>query len=634
VIWRLRARPSDAAAKVADALGVPLKVGAMLAGRGLATAEAARRFLDTAMSSLPDPAAMPGLDRAAELLREAAAAGTPVAVCGDYDADGLTATALLKRVLEPLGLKVLTRIPHRLDEGYGLSPEAVREVAARGAGLLVTVDCGVSDREAAKEAARMGLRLIVTDHHELPPELPEAAALVNPHVGGGFAAAPLAGVGVAFMLAWAARKALGAGRPAGGLPPLVEQLALVALGTIADMAPLVGPNRVMVHHGLDFLAATRWPGLAALRRAAGADGQPRLTVRDVGFKLAPRLNAAGRLGSAEPALELLVTEDPRRAEELARTLDDLNRRRYDAQARLVEEALEILEAEVPSSSRTVVLARPGWPRGLLGLAASKVAERSGRPTVLFSVSDGVAVGSGRTAGSFNLFEALSKTRDLCLSMGGHSQAAGLRVGAAGLDGFRRAFEAAAVRQPRLEVEAELLVDLEASMAELDVLAKSFGALEPFGQGHPPPVAVLRDVRVLEPMPKGARLTLRVSDGLTRRSLSGFNLASRLEEVGPVMDLALAYEPDPQYGETWRLVDFRQPAPAGSGERPGFGKGPGFGEGPWSGPPDRGSAPGAGARPASQASGAGQPRPEAVSPPKPAGPPMPEIAIGDDEEPPF
>ncbi|MDR2456504.1 MAG: single-stranded-DNA-specific exonuclease RecJ [Deltaproteobacteria bacterium] len=559
MIWRLRQGDEKVARSIAERLEAPLKVGALMARRGFGSPEAAAAFLSTDLKSLPDPLSLPGMEMAVELLYKAFQEKTLVAVSGDYDADGLTATALLKRVLESLGLKVATRIPHRLEEGYGLSPEAVGEIAALGAGLLITVDSGVSDIEAAREAERLGLAMIITDHHELPPELPKAAAIVNPHLGGeDSAASHLAGVGVAFMLAWAARKAFQAKGLAKDAPPLVDTLALVALGTIADLAPLVGANRTLTRHGLDFLSASSWPGLAALKKVSRLGPQSKLSVKDVGFKLAPRLNAAGRLGSAEPALELLLADNHEVASELARALDDLNRQRFDTQGRLVEEALEILEFEAKSSDRTVVLAKSGWPKGLLGLAASRVAERSGKPTVMFSIDGDLAVGSGRTSGGFNLFEALSKVRGLCLSMGGHSQAAGLKVLASSLDQFKEAFERAAATQERLDSEPEFDVDLEVRLEELQSLAKAFEALEPFGQGHPSPVVVLKGVKVLEANAKSGRLTLRVSDGLARLSVGGYNLVDRLEEVGPVMDLALVYEADGVYGDYWRLADFRSP----------------------------------------------------------------------------
>lgn len=558
MIWRLRHGDPGVARAIADRLEAPLSVGALLSGRGFCSADEAESFLSTDLRNLPDPTSLPGMERALELLFDAYQNDKLVAVSGDYDADGLTATALLKRVLGSLGLRVITRIPHRLDEGYGLSPEAVREISERGAGLLITVDSGVSDVEAAREAARLDLAMIITDHHELPPELPAAAAIVNPHLGPDQAASPLAGVGVAFMLAWAARKAFQTAGFAPEAPPLIDTLALVALGTIADLAPLIGSNRTLTRHGLDFLSATSWPGLKALKKVSKISPQAKLSVKDVGFKLAPRLNAAGRLGSAEPALELLMTDSEAEAGNLARLLDDLNRRRYDTQGRMVEEAIEILEMEVPSTVKSVVLAKPGWPKGLLGLVASKVAESCGKPTVMFCVEGPMAVGSGRSAGGHNLFEALSKVRDLCLSMGGHSQAAGLKVATDRLEDFKDAFERAVAAQVVLKDESELAVDLEVRLEELQSLAKAFEALEPFGQGHPSPVVALKKIKVLEANCNKGRLTLRVSDGLHRLSIGGYNLADRMEEVGPVMDVALVYEVDGVFGDYWRLADFRQP----------------------------------------------------------------------------
>lgn len=547
------------ARSLAESLDLPLKVGAFLAGRGFVDHSAVRKFRDTAMKDLPGPETMPGMDQAVELLLEARRQGALVAVSGDYDADGLTASALLKRVLEPLGFSVVVRIPNRLTEGYGLSVAAVKELFDKGAKYLVTVDSGVSDSEAVMEALNLGLKVIITDHHQLPPTLPKAAAIVNPHLGGGWEKAPLAGVGVAFMLAWAVRRACpDVDRQAVNL---VEHLSLVALGTIADLAPLVGPNRTMVHHGLNFLLASAWPGLAAMRKILKLDGQSRLSVRDVGFKLAPRLNAAGRLGSADPALEILLTDDPAQADVLARELEAINRKRFEAQAELVEEALELLEHDCPTHYRTIVLAKEGWPRGLLGLGASKVAERTGRPTLIFSIDGDLAVGSGRTAGNFDLYEALSLVRSYCRSMGGHSQAAGLRVSLEKLEIFKEAFEKAAQEQSWSMAESELAIDVSATIPELSALASGFATMEPFGQGNPPPVIVLFGLKVLAASTgKAGRVELRLSDGFNRFNISGFNLSSRYEEIGPIMDVVLTFEPENNsYGNIWRLTDFRQPA---------------------------------------------------------------------------
>jgi single-stranded-DNA-specific exonuclease len=543
---------------MAEGLSVPLKMGEFLAARGFGGSAEASAFLETSLRDLPGPETMPGMDGAVELLLAARREGATVAISGDFDADGLTATALLKRVLEPLGFRILTRIPHRLIEGYGLSADAVRELHGLGAGYLITGDCGVSDVEAVVAADSLGMKVIITDHHHLPTSLPKAAAIINPHLGGGWESAPLAGVGVAFMLAWALRKALR--DEAGGGPQLVDQLALVALGTVADLAPLLGPNRTLVRHGLQFLLASEWAGLAALKRILKLDTQPKITVRDIGFKIAPRLNAAGRMGSAAPALEILVTDDPREAARLARELEAVNRRRSETQQELTEEALELLALECPADFRTVVIAREDWPRGLLGLVASRVAEKSGKPTVMFSLRDGMAVGSGRTAGSFDLFLALSQVRGLCASMGGHSQAAGLRLPLENLPAFRAGFEEAARRQSWRLGGEELVVDMVATLAELGVLAPVLARFEPYGQGHPSPVVAVKNLSVLgASVGKAGRVELRLSDGLNRLNISGFNLSSRFGEIGSTVDIAATFEPEFNgYGVVWRLTDFRTP----------------------------------------------------------------------------
>ncbi|MDR3203372.1 MAG: single-stranded-DNA-specific exonuclease RecJ [Deltaproteobacteria bacterium] len=560
MLWNVRYSNIELGRDLALALEKPIKFGQFLVGRGFEDPAQVRAFIDSDLKSMPPPATMPGMEKAVEFLLEARAKGAIIVVSGDYDADGLTATALLQRVLGGLGFNVTARIPNRLEEGYGLSKTAVREIYQTGAGLIITVDSGVSDVEAVMEAQKLNLPVIITDHHQLPPDLPEAAAIINPHLGGGWESAPLAGVGVAFMLAWAVRNACLSRGLVSQAPSMVDHLSLVALGTIADLAPLIGPNRTMVQHGLKFLLASDWPGLTALRRVAKLENQERVSVRDVGFKLAPRLNAAGRLGSAYPALSILTTQDPRQAEELAKHLDSINRQRYESQRILVEEAFELLEGEIRKESRTVVLAAEGWPKGLLGLAASKVAEKSGKPTIMFCLEDGFCVGSGRTAGGFDLFAALSLIRGYCQAMGGHSQAAGLRVNQDDLEAFKEAFESAAAEQPLEDCESEILIDLEVALPELEVLFKSFSELEPFGQGNPAPVAVLRKVKVLDAVcSRGGRLNLRLSDGLNRQNVYGFNLSERLCEIGPVMDVLVVYDNDSSgYDPGWRLLDFRPP----------------------------------------------------------------------------
>ncbi|MDR0549464.1 MAG: single-stranded-DNA-specific exonuclease RecJ [Deltaproteobacteria bacterium] len=565
MIWKYRPINKTLALELATSLGQPYKYGEFLTARGFESPTEVSKFLTQDLSSLPSPETMPGLLKATELLLWARRENKIVAIAGDYDVDGLTATALLTRVLTAYGLKVISRVPNRLTEGYGLSSLAVSELVAKGAGLLVTVDCGVSDKEAVETANRAGLPVVITDHHQLPPVLPEAVSILNPHLGGGWEKDPLAGVGVAFILAWGLKMAL---KKEGLEFPnfsLVENLALVALGSIADLAPLKGPNRVLVQFGLNFLAKVNWAGLTALRKKA-LKNEEFISTRDVGFRLAPRLNAAGRLGQTEVALDILLEEDPDKATALAERLEALNRTRLSDQTKLLAEALDGLEEEdmVFGEKRTVVLAGPGWPKGLLGLVATRVVEATNRPTIILSIDGDMAVGSGRSVSGFNLFQALEPTRDLCLSMGGHAMAAGLKIHVDNLRDFKAAFEEAAARQVPLDREASLDVDFDLDLADLDIVGERLAQLEPFGHSNPNPVAVVKNVQVLEVAPTKSggdkHLTVRLFDGSSKVKLIGFGLAPRIQEIGNRLDVAVTLDTE-RFGRrepNWRLLDFKRP----------------------------------------------------------------------------
>ncbi|MDR1315198.1 MAG: single-stranded-DNA-specific exonuclease RecJ [Deltaproteobacteria bacterium] len=567
MIWNYCKESDKAAAlEIAASIGKPLHYAQFLMGRGYRTRAEIKAFVAPELASLPLPESMPNMAKAVGAFMRARERNDTVAIAGDFDADGLTATAVLSRILRSLGYKVITSIPNRFSDGYGLSVKTVEGLKRMGAGLLVTVDCGVSDAEAVDAANALGLPVVVTDHHHIPPVLPSAEAVVNPHLGGGWERSPMAGVGVAFMLAWAVQRALKFKGicPATSKTLLVEHLALVAIGTIADLVPLTGVNRTLVRHGLRCLSKTSWPSLAALVSSSRLDDPNAVTVRDVGFSLAPKLNAAGRLGSADPALELLVTEDPLRAKILAESLDSINRYRYEGQKKLQATVMAKLEAEGGACGRTVVMAGEGWPRGLLGLAASRVAEEVRKPTVLLSLEGDLAMGSGRSAPGFNLFSALSRARELCLSMGGHSEAAGLKLKREKLQAFKEAFEEAAALQPEPPGEDELKIDLECALDDLQPLRKLVRELEPFGQGHPAPVAVVRNVSVTDAGPARSNgdkhLAFRVTDGLQSYSVMGFNMAPRLSEVAPAMDLALVYT-GTNWGHRdpgWTLLDLKRP----------------------------------------------------------------------------
>lgn len=566
MIWRFRDINPDRARQLAADLGQPLKVGEFLTARKFRAADEVKQFIRADLKTLPAPMTMTDMDKAVARLISARRNDELVAVCGDYDADGLTAAALLTRGFSDLGLRTVTRVPNRLTDGYGLKPNIVLELAEQGVSLIVTVDNGISDHTAITAAAGAGVEVIITDHHHLPPELPPALAIINPHRDAIWEESPPAGVGVAFMLLSALKRGyLEDGLlEAGGGPPLMEYLALVAIGTIADLVPLTGPNRILVRHGLSFLAGSRLPGLAALKKISRVSGD-RIGPRDVGFRLAPRLNAAGRLGSADPALELLLADEEPEAARLALRLEELNKQRHQGQNKLCAEALERLEEEISPDSRTVVLAGLNWPKGLLGLAASRVAENTGKPTVLLSLAEGRAVGSGRSAGNFNLYEALNELRHLFVSFGGHSQAAGLTLAEENLADFRAGLEETARSMTDFSDEAELWVDLTAELGDLEALARPLAALEPFGQANPAPVVVISRALVADARPTDSggdqHLKMVLGTGLGRRTVVGFNLAPRLCEVNREMDLALSLEFSEYKGQispSWRLVDFRQP----------------------------------------------------------------------------
>ncbi len=568
MIWHFRHIDRTRAARLADELRQPLKVGEFLAARSFNDAEEVKTFIKSDLKGLPGPMTLTDMGKAVERLVQARRRGELVAVCGDYDADGITATALLARGFGELGHEVLTRIPNRLTEGYGLKPESVIDLAQRGARLIVTVDNGVSGHEAVDQANELGLEVIITDHHRLPPKLPSALAVINPHRDSIWREAPPAGVGVAFLLLAAAKRRyaeLGLLEEGQG-PALMEYLPLVAIGTIADLVPLRGPNRILVRHGLSYLATSKQPGLTALKKISRVGGE-KIGPRDIGFRLAPRLNAAGRLGSAEPALELLLAKEEKGAARLALRLEELNRERHQGQNRLCTEALERLELETSPDHRTVVLAGQGWPPGLLGLAASRVAETTGKPTVLFSVDGELAVGSGRSAGNFNLYRALDSMRHLFVSFGGHSQAAGLTLRGELLDEFKNNLERFAEELADYSDEAELLVDLEVTLGDLEPLSRPLAALEPFGQEHPAPVVVIRGAEVTDARPTDSggdqHLKLVLGEGVCRHQVFGFNLASRFCEINRRMDVALSLEVSEFKGKTsfnWRLLDFQPSDP--------------------------------------------------------------------------
>ncbi|MFN7020356.1 MAG: single-stranded-DNA-specific exonuclease RecJ [Phycisphaerales bacterium] len=488
----------------------------VLAARGIRGADAVSAHLEPKLTHLHDPSGIPDLDRAAERVLAACRANEPIVIYGDYDVDGVTGTAILWHMLKAIApdARVRTYVPHRLNEGYGLNTEAIRELAAEGARLVVTVDCGITGHGPARAAADLGVEMIITDHHNPPDRmngLPEAVAVVHPRrPDSAYPFRDLSGAGVAYKLAWRlATMHCGGDRASPGLRGLlVDLLAFASLGTIADVVPLLGENRVIARHGLVRCKHSRFVGLRALVAASGLAGED-IDSMAVGFRLGPRLNAAGRMGHAREANELFTTDDPTRASEIAEHLSKQNSARQDVERRILEQAEELALNNGMTGSlgrRAIVLAHPDWHAGVVGIVCSRLVERHHRPVILMNLRDGVAHGSGRSIEGFNLHEAIASCGEHTAKFGGHDMAAGLQVVEPKLRSFTRAFLDYADRTIDPDrLSRRLTVDCDALLGELDAeTVASMELMQPYGAGNPDPTLRLTGVVVTDrPMPLGS-----------------------------------------------------------------------------------------------------------------------------------
>jgi single-stranded-DNA-specific exonuclease len=498
--WRARSCQSDLIRELSQRHAVPELVAQILYNRGLSQAQDIVSFLDPALSRMLPPAGLRDLDVAAGRLAQAVTRGETVVVYGDYDVDGLTATAVLRHFLESVGARVISYIPNRLTQGYGLHGPALAELAGK-ADLLVTVDCGVSNAAEVAQAQALGLDIIVTDHHEPPQELPPALAVINPkRPDCSYPFKELAGVGVALNLVLGLRACL---REQGWFvrrpePNIKDYLDLVALGTAADVVSLTGMNRILVSHGLQILAESRRPGLQALKDVACLTNGS-ISLRDVAFKLAPRLNAAGRLGQSRAALELLLTEDRGQARELARYLDRLNKERQAEQADILAAAEIQIHQQGFRDRPALVLAGEDWHPGIIGIVASKLVDRYHRPVALLAGANGLGRGSARSVADFDLFAGLGACRDHLLQFGGHTAAAGFTLDLERLEGFREAFENVVLAALGQDPEPpDLTLDAEVNLAQLDDdFFFHLNRLRPFGPGNPPPVLACLEAQLVD-----------------------------------------------------------------------------------------------------------------------------------------
>jgi single-stranded-DNA-specific exonuclease len=551
--WRLLPHDRPAVEQLAASLQVAPVVAQLLLNRGIASAEAGRRFLDSPMNGLRPPELLPGAAKAAERLHEAVKGGRRICVYGDYDVDGTAGTAILLQLLRLMGAQADFYVPHRLEEGYGLNRDALRQIASAGTAVVVTVDCGICSVEEAEEAKRLGLELIVTDHHEYKQQLPDAAVIVHPRLPGtDYPFAGLSGSAVAFKVAWALAR-LASGGTEKVRPHfrnfLLDAMALAALGVVADVVPLLDENRILVRHGLNRLRLEPSVGIRALCDASGLTTDTDVRAVDVGFKLAPRLNAAGRLGCARLVVDLLTESRPESAADRARYLQEQNTKRQALERRIISEAREMIEAEGRQNDSALVLAHLDWHAGVIGIVAGRLAELYGRPAFMIALQPTraatapldaeharVGLGSARSIPGFALHEALRACDDLLLSHGGHQAAAGFRIVPEKVDAFRERLCAhTAALFPGGAPVPILTLDAEVPPSVLTLgLLRDLDRLEPYGADNRKPVFLAGGLTVVgEPRKVGngeRHLSFRVKEAGTTLKAIGWGIADRADEL--------------------------------------------------------------------------------------------------------
>ena len=550
--WIVRDHDSQSVASLAQSLAVSPTVAALLLARGCNDEKSGRSFLKPSHDQLHDPDLMLGMSEAVPRLLRAIDGGEPILVYGDYDVDGTTGTAVLLRALNLLGAKTGFHVPHRFTEGYGIQQAALQKAVAEGYKLAISVDCGIRAHEPLYWARDNGLDVIITDHH-LPDEgagVPPAYAVLNPNQRGcNYPDKNLAGVGVAFKLVDALFRKYGRESQVNAF------LKIVAIGTVADVAKLTGENRTIVSLGLQDLPKATNPGLRALMEVAGCGKG--MTAYDIGFRLGPRINAAGRMDAARAVVELFGTRDIEEARRLALHLDTRNRERKEVQQQIVELALAELESTTlePANSYVAVIAGEGWHRGVIGIAASKIAERINRPCVVLSIDGEVAHGSGRSIEPYHLLNGLTECADLFEKFGGHSHAAGITIRPERIEELRRRLnEHAAGCLTNEDLQPCVFIDAELPTEEITFeLIRELNALEPYGAGNARPVFLARNLCILsEPRLIGQRHLKMSVAGPKGRPLETvfWNGAERMGDVTRGGDMAYSIETSNWTGETF------------------------------------------------------------------------------------
>jgi len=534
--WRLREGNKDAQELLVRELGLSPLISRILESRDICNPDHARRYLSPSLRDLHNPFLMQDMNKAVDRIVRAIYHNEKMVVYGDYDADGITSVVVLLQFLRQIHPGATYYIPDRITEGYGLNREAVERFRSEGISLIITVDCGISDHEPISCARQMGMDTIILDHHEISGALPAAVAVVNPNrMDCRFPFKHLAAVGIVFNFLIALRSAL---RREGfwkndAYPNLKEYLDLVALGTIGDVAPLVDENRIFVKIGLDLISEDRRIGLRALKLVSGIEHQ----VIDSGkasFALIPRINAAGRISSATEAVELLLSENQDRAEELARKLDGFNRKRQVMEKAIFSELLEkVGDSYEAGKIGPLVFASPSWHPGVIGIVASRLVDRFGRPAILISLKDGIGKGSGRSIADFNIYEALKRCESLLISYGGHRYAAGISIREKDIASFSvRLREILRENDPETDFTACTTIDALCSLTDIThELLSQIEQLAPFGSRNPEPILCVRNVSVAFPSIVGNNhLKMRINGNGVSRNCIWFSKGQFLQDL--------------------------------------------------------------------------------------------------------
>ena len=519
-IWKIRESWSERD-KLAGSVGVPPFIAQLLYNRGISDPESARDFLTPKLSHLHEPETMLGIKPAVARIKDALEQDEKIVIYGDYDVDGTTGTAILWHCLKLCGKEVDFYVPHRIDEGYGLHSEAVEQLAAEGCNLLITVDCAITATAQVKLANSLGMDVVITDHHTPPEELPDALSIVHPNLPGENYPNPnLCGSGVAFKLSWAIAKTFSGGSK---VKPefrefLLAATSLAALGTIGDVVPLVGENRVLALWGINGLLNSTNPGIKALMEKAGLTEN--LTSRDVAFMLAPRLNAAGRLGHARLAIELFTTNSQAKAEQIANYLDQQNKNRQKIEKEITEKACKKIKAAGWDKKdwKVIVIEDEDWHSGVVGIVAGRLLDKFSKPTIVLTSNDnGWFHGSARSIDGFNIYDALDACSEHIIEFGGHAKAAGMKVAPEKINDFRNALnEYATEHLNDDDIKTVINIDTETSLHELTMNAvQSISNLEPVGEGNPPVTLAAKGLELVEPPRKmgkaGNHLSMMVRD---------------------------------------------------------------------------------------------------------------------------